>query len=70
VGTAAAAAAATGSAVTAAASTCSVGELRAGEKGSGLDLDGDDAGTAQRIEVLLWTDQRRRRMNPNRDDGE
>ena len=55
-----AAATATGSAVAATASTCSVGELRAGEKGSGPDLDGDDAGAALRVEVLPWTDQRRR----------
>jgi hypothetical protein len=31
---------------------CSVGELRAGEEGSGPDLTGDNAGAAQRVEVL------------------
>jgi hypothetical protein len=31
---------------------CSVGEPRAGEEGSGPDLTGDDAGAAQRVEVL------------------
>jgi hypothetical protein len=39
-----AAAAKTESAFATVASTCSVGELRAGEKGSGPDLDGDDVG--------------------------
>ena len=82
----AATAAANGSTVAAVASMCSVGlllevkgELRAGEEGSGPDLAGDDAGAAQRVEVLPWTDQRRRtaaaqrrkiqrrrRMNPNK----
>ena len=62
-----AAAAVTGSAVAAAASMCSVGELRAGEEGSGSDLAGDDAGAAQRIEVLPPTDGGlRRRMNPKK----
>ena len=57
----------TGSTVAAAASMCSVGELRAGEKGSGLDLVGDDAGAAQRVEVLPRTDGgQRRRMNPKK----
>ena len=60
--------AATGRAV-AAASTCSVGELRASEKGSGPDLDGDDAGAAQRVEVLPWTDQRRRHRDEEHRDG-
>ena len=42
-----------------------VGELRAGEAGSGPDLAGDDAGAAQCVEVLPRTDGgRRRRMNP------
>ena len=62
-----AAAAVTRSAVAAAASMCSVGELRAGEEGSGPDLAGDDAGAAQRVEVLPRTDGgRRRRMNPKK----
>jgi len=38
-----------------------VGELRAGEEGSGPDLAGDDAGAAQRVEM---DGGRRRRMNP------
>jgi len=51
----------------AAASMCSVGELRAGEEGSGPDLAGDDAGAAQCVEVLPRTDGgRRRRMNPKK----
>ena len=42
-----------------------VGELRAGEEGSGPDLAGDDAGATQRVEILPRTDGgRRRRMNP------
>jgi len=45
---------------------CSVGELRAGEEGSGPDLAGDDAGAAQRVEVLLRTDGGQRRMNPKK----
>jgi len=60
------AAAMTQSAVAAAASMCSVGELRAGEEGSGPDLAGDDAGAAQRVEVLLRTDGGQRRMNPRK----
>jgi len=38
-----------------------VGELRAGEEGSGPDLAGDDAGAAQRVEM---DGGRRRQMNP------
>ena len=33
-----------------------VGELRAGEEGSGPDLAGDDVGAAQRVDVLPRTD--------------
>ena len=44
-----------------------VGELRAGEEGSGPDLAGDDAGAAQHVEVLPRMDGgRRRRMNPRK----
>ena len=57
----------TGSAVAAAASMCLVGELRAGEEGSGPDLSGDDAGAAQRVDVLSRTDGgQRQRMNPKK----
>ena len=57
------------SAVAAAASMCSVGELRAGEVGSGPDLAGDDAGATQRVEDLPWMDQRRRHRDEEYRDG-
>jgi hypothetical protein len=62
------AAAATGSAVAAAASMCSVGELRAGEEGSGPDLTGDNARAVQHVEVLPRTDQRWRMTVAEREE--